>query len=171
MQQSVMIGNYFNDREMGCGPFLLSGTVDAETIARQSVESLGYEFVDLQISGGRARLVRVFIDHPAGISVDDCAKVSNQLSRVFEVEGVDYERLEISSPGWDRPLRRLADFVRFSGERAHVTLKLPLNGRKRFTGHIASVDEALETLKLRCEGVEFTFRLSEIDKARLAPEM
>lgn len=156
---------------MGRGPFLLSGAVDVEAIAKQTVEMQGYELVDLQISGGRHRLVRVFIDHPRGITVDDCAEVSHQLSRVFEVEGLDYERLEVSSPGLDRPLKRPADYGRFAGERAHVTLRLPLNGRKRFTGVIAAVDEAGEEVRLRCEGAEFTFKFSEIDKAHLAPEM
>lgn len=156
---------------MGRGPFLLSGPVDVQAITSQTVEMQGYELVDLHISGGRNRVIQVFIDHPEGITVDDCATVSNQLSRVYMVENLDYARLEVSSPGFDRPLKRLAEFVRFVGERAHVTLRLPLNGRKRFTGFIIAVDEGAEEVKLNCEGAEFAFKHSEIDKARLAPEL
>ena len=78
---------------MGRGPFFFLDGVDAETITQRAVELHGYELVDFQIGGGRQRLVRVFIDKPAGITVDDCVSVSNQLSRIYAVEGVDYERL------------------------------------------------------------------------------
>lgn len=157
--------------EMGCGPFLFSGTVDIDSITTQAVEALGYELVDLQVSGSRRRTLRVFIDRPEGISVDDCAAVSHQLTRVYTVEGVDYERLEVSSPGLDRPLRRLEDFRRFTGERAQVTLRLPLNGRKRYTGTLAAVDEGGQSVTLRCDAAEFVFPLSDIHKAQLAPEL
>lgn len=132
---------------------------------------LGYELVDLQVSGGIRRTLRVFIDKPEGITVDDCAEVSHQLTRVFAVEGVDYERLEVSSPGLDRPLRRLEDFARFAGERAQVSLRLPRNGRKRFTGVLAGVDEENELVRMQCDGVEHAFAYAEIGKANLAPEI
>ncbi|MBI1396008.1 MAG: ribosome maturation factor RimP [Betaproteobacteria bacterium] len=156
---------------MGRGPFLFFCAVDVETITTQTVEMLGYELVDLQSSGGRRRMLRVFIDSPRGITVDDCATVSNQLTRVYAVEGVDYERLEVSSPGLDRPLKRLPDFARFTGERAQISLRLPVNGRKRFTGVLMGVDEAQETVSLQCEGVDHTFALADIGKAHLAPEI
>ncbi|MFO1322138.1 MAG: ribosome maturation factor RimP [Burkholderiales bacterium] len=156
---------------MGRAPIFLFWAVDAEGITQHTVELQGYELVDFQISGGKRRLLRVFIDKPAGITVDDCALVSHQLTRVYAVEGVDYDRLEVSSPGLDRPLKRAADFTRFAGQRAAIALRLPLNGRKRFTGTLEGLDEAGESLKLRCDVGEFVFRLSDIDKAHLVPDI
>src|SRR6185295_279902 len=90
-------------RELGLGELL-----------EQTVPALGYELVDWDMSA-RSRLVRVFIDKPNGVDVEDCARVSNHLTRLFAVESIDFERLEVSSPGLDRPVKRLADFVRFTG--------------------------------------------------------
>jgi ribosome maturation factor RimP len=95
-----------------------------------AVGGLGYELVDVE-SGGRG-LVRVFIDKTGGISVKDCEKVSNHLTRVFAVENLDYERLEVSSPGLDRPLRSREDFTRFAGARVRLRLRIAVDGRKRF---------------------------------------
>ena len=89
-----------------------------------TLNGLGYELVDTEWFG-RGKL-RVMIDRAEGITVDDCATVSNHLTRLFEVEGFAYERLEISSPGFDRPLRKVADFVRFCGERAEIKLRVPM---------------------------------------------
>ena len=88
------------------------------------VTGMGYELVDVQASNG-GRLLRLFIDKPGGVGLEDCAAVSRQLSRVFEVEGIDYERLEVSSPGLDRPLRKGADFARFAGHKAEVRMRTP----------------------------------------------
>jgi ribosome maturation factor RimP len=79
---------------------LFLGGVDAESITKRAIEVHGYELVDFQVGSGQQRLLRVFIDKPAGITVEDCATVSHQLTRVYAVEGVDYDRLEVSSPGW-----------------------------------------------------------------------
>jgi len=107
-----------------------------------SVRGLGYELVDVERAPGG--LLRVTIDHPAGvgraITVDDCERVTRQLQHVLEVEGVAYERLEVSSPGLDRPLKTPADFARFEGEAVEVTLKTPFMGRKRFRGELAARD-------------------------------
>ena len=84
-----------------------------ESWIRETLLGLGYELVDLESS--RGGLVRIFIDSPKGITVDDCARVSNHLTRAFAVEGVEYERLEVSSPGLDRPLKRPEDYQRFAG--------------------------------------------------------
>src|SRR3954464_1964191 len=98
------------------------------------VAGMGFELVDVQASNG-GRLLRVFIDKPGGVNVDDCAEVSRQLSRVLPVEGFDYERLEVSSPGLDRPLRKEADFARFTGHKADVRMRRPdATGRRRFIG-------------------------------------
>lgn len=117
-----------------------------------TVTSLGYDLVDTERAA--RGLLRVYIDRVPGraydtgvgefITVDDCEKVTRQLQHVLEVEGCDYERLEISSPGLDRPLKREADYARFSGERVVITLKLPFQGRKKFEGvlHAAPTAEA-----------------------------
>ncbi len=98
-----------------------------------TLSGMGYELVELERAP--AGLLRVYIDQPeTGIAIEDCEKVSRQLTHVFTVENVDYERLEVSSPGLDRPLKKLADYVRFAGEEVRVTLRLPVNGQKNFTG-------------------------------------
>lgn len=97
--------------------------------------SMGYELVDIEF--GAAGLLRVVIDVADGsrhIRVEDCERVSHQLSRLFTVEDVDYDRLEISSPGLDRPLRTAADFSRFQGNRVTVRLREAVDGRRQFTG-------------------------------------
>src|SRR5215208_5279591 len=116
---------------MGCGPiFCLS----LEKVVEPVVTGMGYELVDVQASNG-GRLLRLFIDKPGGVGLQDCAAVSRQLSRVFEVEGIEYERLEVSSPGLDRPLRKGADFARFAGQKAEVRMRTPdATGRRRFVG-------------------------------------
>lgn len=129
--------------------------------------SLGYELVDLEMS--RSGLVRVFIDKPGGITVEDCAAASSHLTRVFAVEGFDYERLEVSSPGLDRPLKRLEDFARFAGRDATVRLKLPREGRRRLEGTIAGVEGAQVLLEV--EGKRWSVAMSEIERARLVPDV
>ena len=99
----------------------------AELLER-TLPPMGYELVDWEMSPG-GRLVRIFIDKPDGaasqLNVDDCARVSNQLTRLFAVENVDFDRLEVSSPGLDRPLKKAADFVRFEGAEAELKLAAP----------------------------------------------
>jgi ribosome maturation factor RimP len=105
-----------------------------------TVRGLGYELVDVERAPGG--LLRVTIDQPATggaerfITVDDCEKVTRQLQHVLEVEGLAYERLEVCSPGLDRPLKSAADFERFAGEQVELTLKVPFRGRKRFRGEL-----------------------------------
>ena len=140
---------------------------EREEWLRETLEGLGYELTDLESS--RGGLLRVFIDAPAGITVEDCAKVSHHLSRVFAVEGVDYERLEVSSPGLDRPLKRLADFERFAGREASIKLKLPRDGRRRFEGKIAGVEAG--NVMLEVEGERMAIALGDIDRARLVPDV
>ena len=137
----------------------------ADLLAR-TVASLGYELVDLELSrsGG---LVRVFIDRPGGVNVDDCATVSNHLTRLFAVEEVDYSRLEVSSPGLDRPLKKEADFVRFQGERATLKLRVPLEGRKNFVGVLGELKDGV--LRLDVDGKPVEISLVNVDKARLSP--
>jgi len=97
--------------------------------------SMGYELVDIEFGSGG--LLRVVIDIGGGarhVQVEDCEKVSHQLGRLFMVENVDYDRLEISSPGLDRPLKKPSDFVRFTGEKVTLRLREPIEGRRQFTG-------------------------------------
>ncbi|MFN0038953.1 MAG: ribosome maturation factor RimP [Burkholderiales bacterium] len=137
-------------------------------LLEKTVSGLGFELVDVEISNS-GRMLRVFIDKPNGVNVDDCAAVSNHLTRLFAVEEVEFDRLEISSPGLDRPLKRPADFRRFVGEQARVKVRLPLNGRKKFAGLLRSVEE--EGIRLEVEGEIVAIAFSEIDKARLIPNI
>jgi ribosome maturation factor RimP len=105
--------------------------------------SMGYELVDIEFGSGG--LLRVVIDIDGGarhVQVEDCEKVSHQLGRLFMVENVDYERLEISSPGLDRPLKKPSDFERFAGEKISLRLREPIAGRRQFTGVLMRGDEA-----------------------------
>jgi ribosome maturation factor RimP len=160
---------------------------DLHTLVEQSVSQLGYELVDLGISN-RGKLLRVFIDkqNPADITdsvnIDDCVLVSNQLGNLLAVEHeIDYDRLEVSSPGMDRVLKKEADFIRFVGERATVKLRVPLvevsvNAKtgaeenvtkKNFLGFLRGVEDG--NLLLESDGVVYKIALSNIDKSRLNP--
>ena len=115
------------------------------TVIDATVAALGYELVEVERAPGG--LLRVTIDHLAVegeperfINVDDCERVTRQLQHVLEVEGLPYERLEVSSPGLDRPLKSAADFRRFQGEQVEVTLKEPFKGRKRFRGELMAAE-------------------------------
>ena len=119
--------------------------MNLEQLIEQTIAGLGYELVDLERAANG--LIRVFMDdakHERDITVEDCEAASRQLTYVFEVENVNYERLEVSSPGIDRPLKKLSDFVRFAGSEASVKLKLPMNGRKNFTGVLHAVNESAQ---------------------------
>lgn len=140
---------------------------EREKWLRTTLEGLGYELVDLESS--RSGLMRVFIDSPRGVTVDDCALVSHHLTRLFAVEGVDYERLEVSSPGLDRPLKRLEDFARFAGREATVKLRLPVEGRRRFEGRVVGVEEG--RVVLESEGKRHHIAFEDIDRARLVPDV
>ena len=129
---------------------------------------MGYELVDLELAN-RGRLMRIFIDKVDGIGVEDCATVSNQLTRLLAVEGVDYDRLEVSSPGLDRPLKRPQDYARFVGERVQVKARLPLNGRRRFVGKLQKVGEA--GIELDVDGELVSIAFTDIDKTRLVPNI
>jgi ribosome maturation factor RimP len=140
-----------------------------ENVIEPVVAGMGYELVDVQASNG-GRFLRLFIDKPSGINVDDCAAVSRQLARVFEVEGIDYDRLEVSSPGLDRPLRKQADFVRFAGQKAELRMRRPdAGGRRKFAGVLKGADAG--QVKIEVDGQTFALALDEIDRAKLVPEL
>ncbi len=137
-------------------------------LLERTLPPMGYELVDWETSPG-GRLVRVFIDTPKGVTVDDCAKVSNHLTHLFAVENVDFERLEVSSPGLDRPLTKAADFVRFAGEEAWLRLRTPVDNAKKLKGVLRGCEDgvvAVETAK-----GTVTVPLAEINRARLVPKI
>ena len=138
-------------------------------VAELTLEGMGFELVDARASGG-GRHLSIFIDRAGGITVDHCAEVSRQLARVFEVEGIDYDRLEVSSPGLDRPLCKPADFTRFAGSKVDVKMRTrDESGRKRFTGLLRGAADGVAMVEV--DGREVALRLDEIDRARLVPDL
>jgi ribosome maturation factor RimP len=147
----------------------------------KTVSGLGYDLVEVE--RGERGVLRVYIDFPADvaeekgpITVEDCAKVSHQLSHVLTVENVDYERLEISSPGLDRPVRTMADFERFAGHECTVKLRVAMPGtanRKTYTGILHAPEG--EKIGLEFESKDgpamLEFTLADLDKARLVPQV
>lgn len=143
--------------------------MDLNTLLETTVVGLGYELVDVEMSP-RGRTIRVFIDTPgkaSGVDVEDCAKVSNQLSRVFEVENIDYDRLEISSPGLDRVVKKAEDFERFAGQDIQIKIRIPQGGRRNFQGELLGCKDGKVGLRLEKDEVELEF--TNIEKARLVP--
>ena len=140
--------------------------MNIEALVDKTVAGLGYELVDLEMSP-KGRLIRVFIDIERGITVDDCATVSNQLTRLFEVENVDYDRLEVSSPGLDRPLKKQADFERFIGSDIQVRLSMPIGNQRNFAGVLRGMGNGKVVLGTEKGELELPFE--EIEKARLVP--
>ena len=144
--------------------------MDLHDLLEKTVTGLGYELVDVEQSP-RGRVLRLFIDKqdkPRGVDIDDCALVSNQLSRVLTVENVDYDNLEVSSPGMDRPLKKAADFERFSGSEVNLKLRLPVNGRRNFNGVLQGLQDG--KVRLQIDSGEVELDLANIDKARLVPK-
>lgn len=149
-------------------------------LIEKTVVGMGYELVDLE--HGAHGLVRVYIDVIADdaedgrITVEDCEKVSHQLSHLLTVENAQYERLEVSSPGLDRPLKKISDYARFAGQEAVVKLRMPMPGaanRKSFQGILHAPEG--DKLKLEFEGKDgpamLEFTLADVDKARLVPKV
>ena len=152
---------------MATRPFFCFWSVmDIQTILNKTLPGLGYELVDFELTAQGD--LRVFIDKEGGITVEDCATVSNHLSRLFMVEDVDYKRLEISSPGLDRPLKKAADFVRFAGQQAKIKTRLPIDGQKNFIGRIESCENNI--VRIAFDGKTADIELDNIDRARLRPE-
>jgi ribosome maturation factor RimP len=140
-----------------------------EGLLEPTLAGLGYELVDTQVSN-RGRFLRIFMDKPGGITVDDCAAVSRHLSRLLEVEGVDYDRLEVSSPGLDRPLRKPADFARFVGQKVDVRMRLAdAGGRRRYVGMLRGIEGTVATVEV--DGVPVVLELDGMDRARLVPDL
>jgi ribosome maturation factor RimP len=131
---------------------------------------LGYELIELDYAPARGRgTLRIFIDRPEGIGLDDCERVSREVSALLDVEDPipGAYSLEVSSPGADRVLRTRAHFDRFVGSRVHVELTAPREGRRRYTGTLAAVEDEGVVLEVDRQNVSVAFR--EIGRARLAP--
>ncbi len=153
-------------------------TTHWHTTIERTVTGLDYELVDVERSA--AGLLRVTIDripgrsYPVGdaesVTVEDCERVTRQLQYVLEVEAVPYQRLEVSSPGLDRPLKRPADYERFTGHEIDITLKLPLKGRKNYRGRLVAANEGWRLELAGPEGEQaLDFRIDEVRQARLVP--
>lgn len=135
------------------------------------LEKLGYGLVELEYRGrGTGGLLRLYIEGPGGTGLADCERVSRRVSAVLDVEDPipGSYRLEVSSPGADRPLRTAGHFRRFAGQVVKVTLQRPYKGRKRLTGRLLDMDG--DTVHMEVEGAEWAFPLADIERARLKPE-
>jgi ribosome maturation factor RimP len=140
------------------------------------IEALGFELVDIEyVRGGQGGVLRIFIDAQAedsstGVTVDDCAGVSHAVSQVLESQDPikGHYTLEVSSPGFDRVLRKRAHFERFLGERIFAELKVPIEGRRRYVGRLKLVEG--DTIVMEVDGQAHSLPLERIQKARLRPE-
>ena len=135
------------------------------------VEAIGYELLGLEfIRAGKHSTLRVYIDSPEGVDVDDCAEVSHQVSAVLDVEDpitTEYN-LEVSSPGMDRPLFKAAHYQALVGETISVKLQMPHNGRRNFKGELVNCDELFFTLTVDNESFELAY--DNVMKANLVPK-
>jgi len=135
-----------------------------------AIERLGYELSDLEVNlGGKHGVLRVFIDKPDGIGLNDCEKVSLAVSALLDVEDPlpGHYDLEVSSPGLDRKLTKIEHFQRFEGETVKVQMRFPIEGRRRFRGTLVSSDE--ENIVVDVDGESHTLPVATIDTARLVP--
>lgn len=146
---------------------------ELEKLLAPAVEALGYELCDLELRvAGKNGLVRVFIDRPDGIGLDDCERVSNQISGILDVEDPipgEYS-LEVSSPGLDRRLKTEAHFERFAGQEAKIELYRAQDNRRRYRGILGGVNDAGK-VTITVDGVEFALELKDIETARLVVQL
>jgi ribosome maturation factor RimP len=150
---------------------------DITEMTRQALAGMDVELVDIERAA--LGLLRVTIDRPDGVRIEDCEQVSRQLSHVFEVEGIDYKRLEVGSPGVDRPLRTLRDFDRFVGERIEVRLNQAVDNQRIFSGQLYACDNAsaadgskqfeIEYQVKKGELKRVAFQWSDVERAKLDP--
>jgi len=143
-------------------------SMNLRELLEKTLPPMGYDLVDCEMSP-KGRHVRIFIDKPAGVSVEDCARVSRQLTRLFAVENVDFDRLEVSSPGLDRPLRKPEDFLRFRGEEAELRLSNPVDSVRRLKGVLQGLADGAVLVET-AQGLK-SVPLADIDRARLIPKI
>jgi len=144
---------------------------ELQKLIEPAIERLGYELTDLEVRlSGQGGLLRLTIDKPDGIDLDDCEKVSHAVSALLDVEDPvpgNYN-LEVSSPGLDRKLTKVEHFQRFEGETLKVTMRFPIEGRRRFRGTLVSSDD--ESIVVEVDGESHSLPLTMIDTARLVPD-
>lgn len=136
------------------------------------VEALGYELVGVEyLSAGRGATLRIYIDHPNGILLEDCARVSRQVSSVLDVEDPISEnyQLEVSSPGLDRPLFTREHYARYTGCEVSVRTSVKVGGRRRFKGILIGLEG--DQLVLKVDGEPVSLELDNIERARLVPDL
>lgn len=135
-----------------------------------AAESLGFEMVGVEfVRAGKHSILRLFIDHPDGISVENCADVSQQASAILDVEdpiNTEYN-LEVSSPGMDRPLFKAAHYAAIVGQMVSVRLRMPLNDRRNFKGTLVSCDN--DNIVVEVDGQSYTLAVMNIEKGNLVP--
>lgn len=137
-----------------------------------AIERLGYELCDLEVKlGGRDGVVRLFIDSPDGITLEDCEAVSRQVSALLDVEDPlpGHYTLEVSSPGLDRRLKKTEHFQRFLGEDVRIKLRLPLEGRRNFRGELHAADN--DNVEVVVDGQVHRLPIESIESARLVPSV
>ena len=144
--------------------------MDLNQLIASALPNFGCTLVDCERVSG-ANLLRILIDKDGGVTVDDCALVSNHLIRLFEVEGVSYDRLEVSSPGLDRPLITHEDYDRFKGELVNVQTNLPINGRKNFKGILRGLNAEQEVVISIENDQQISIDLREIRRTKLVPKI
>ncbi|AFU98666.1 ribosome maturation factor RimP [Simiduia agarivorans] len=135
------------------------------------VEAMGCEFWGMEyLSQGRNATLRIFIEKEGGVQLEDCEKVSRQVSAVMDVEDpiAGEYTLEVSSPGMDRPLYTLAHYARFAGEKVELRLRVPFDGRRKFSGLIVGVEG--DEVVVRVDNEEFLFTVDSIEKANIVPQ-
>ena len=145
---------------------------ELQALLAPTVERLGYELSDLEARlSGKSGVVRVFIDHPDGIRLADCEKVSHAVSALLDVEDPipGHYDLEVSSPGLNRKLTKVEHFQRFTGETVKVQMRFPIDGRKRYRGRLESACD--EHIVVDVDGERFTLPMATIDSARLVPDV
>lgn len=143
---------------------------DLRRLLEPGVSAMGFELVDVEMAGSHhSPTLRVYIDSPRGVNVDDCAKVSRQLSALLDVEDPlpGQYTLEVSSPGLDRPLVKPEDFRRFIGETIKVKLQQPVLGRRNFSGRL--VDVAADHVVVEVDKEIFNLAFDDMERARLVP--
>ncbi len=140
-----------------------------EDVLLPGAEALGYELVAVELSGGDTSIVRIYIDNPGGVTIDDCAKASRQFSAILDVEDPISNRytLEVSSPGMDRPLAKPIHFKAVVGQDVKIKMTTLVNGRRRFSGEL--VEATNEFAVVEVDGEQSELPYADMDRARLVP--
>lgn len=148
--------------------FICGGVMLLFELLEPTLAGMGYELVEVE-QPSPGKLLRVFVDkQDGGITLEDCVAISNHLAQLLVVENVAYSRLEISSPGLDRPLKKKKDFLRYQGEMIRVRLRIPCDGQKNFVGKLHAMQNDILTLEI--DGELRQIQLGNVDRARLVPK-